>query len=135
MTSLDKKQLLAKFNGNPPTNRSAISKFEFESRVKLPDDFALFLQQMNGGDGFIGDAYVILWPVQELLEKNQAYEVADSAPGLLLFGSDGGGEAFAFDTRSLEMPIVAVPFIGMEMEAALPIAPNFNSFLEALYKS
>ena len=80
---LDKERLLAKFSGNPPADRSAISRFEAEARVRLPDDFALFLQQMNGGDGFVGDAYVILWRVEELLETNKAYKVADRAPGFL----------------------------------------------------
>jgi len=31
---------------------------------------------------------------------NEVYEVAKYAPGLILFGSDGGDEAFAFDFRT-----------------------------------
>ncbi|MGP8199719.1 MAG: SMI1/KNR4 family protein [Limisphaerales bacterium] len=108
---------------------------EAESRVRLPDDYAEFLQQANGGEGFVGNAYVILWRVEELLEMNKAYQVAEYAPGLFLFGSDGGGEAFAFDTRSDAKPIISVPFVGMELKLVRSVALNFKAFLEELFKS
>jgi hypothetical protein len=135
MTPSDKERLLAKFNCNPPAGVAVIRQFEAESRVRLPDDYAELLQQANGGEGFVGNAYVILWRVEELLEMNKAYQVAEYAPGLFLFGSDGGGEAFAFDTRSDAKPIVSVPFVGMELKLARPIASNFKAFLEELVKS
>jgi SMI1 / KNR4 family (SUKH-1) len=104
-----------------------------ESGFLLPDSYARFLQQMNGGEGFIGNAYVILRRIEQLIEMNKAHEVAEWAPGLLLFGSDGGGEAFAFDTRSEAKPIVSVPFIGMDLGRVLPAASGFESFFEQLF--
>jgi hypothetical protein len=135
MTPSDRDRLLAKFNGNPPLKTGVIRQFETESGFRLPDDYARFFQQRNGGEGFVGNAYVILWRVEELLEMNKAYQVAEYAPGLFLFGSDGGGEAFAFDTRSDASPIVAVPFVGMELKLARPVAQSFEAFLEELFKS
>ena len=135
MTPSNKERLLAKFNGNPPSDVSSIRRFETEARLRLPEDYAEFLQEMDGGEGFVGNAYVILWRVGELLEMNKSYQVADYAPGLFLFGSDGGGEAFAFDTRSDAKPVVSVPFVGMELKLAHPIASNFSAFLEELFKS
>lgn len=135
MISEYKEKLLAKFNGNPPTSASSIQKFEAEAGLSLPVDYAQFLQQADGGEGFIGNAYVILWRVGELLEMNKAYQVADYAPGLFLFGSDGGGEAFAFDTHSEDKPIVSVPFVGMELKYARSVASNFQAFLEELLES
>jgi hypothetical protein len=55
---------------------------------------------MNGGEGFIGENYLRAWPVEDLIQSNKDYRVDEAAPGLFLFGSSGGGEAFAFDTRS-----------------------------------
>ncbi len=135
MIPSDRDRLLAKFNGNPPLDAAAIRQFETGSSFRLPDDYARFLQQANGGEGFVGNAYVILWRVEELLEMNKAYQVAEYAPGLFLFGSDGGGEAFAFDTRSDAKPIVSVPFVGMELKLARPVASNFKAFLEELFKT
>jgi hypothetical protein len=135
MTPAEKERLLAKFNGNPPASAASIRQLESEAGFQLPKDYAQFLQQADGGEGFVGNAYVILWPVSELLAINRAYQVADYAPGLFLFGSDGGGEAFAFDIRASTMPIVSVPFVGMELKVARLVAADFPAFLEERFKS
>jgi len=71
---------------------------------------------------------------KELLRLNQAYEVAEYAPALFLFGSNGGGEAYAFD-RASKGAIVAVPFVGMDVSLAQLQAPSFKEFIERLAKS
>ncbi len=134
MTSADKEKLRAKFNGNPPADAASIRRFESEAGFCLPEDYAEFFLEVDGGEGFFGNAYAILWRVGELIEMNKAYQVADYAPGLFLFSSDGGGEAFAFDTRSDAKPIVSVPFVGMELKSARPVASNFKAFLEELFR-
>ena len=128
----DKEGILAEFNGNPPADAASIQQFQTEAGLRLPEDYANFLRARDGGEGFIGDAYLILWRVGELLELNKAYQVAEYAPGLILFGTNGGGEAFAFDSRSDAKPIVSVPFIGMALKSVHTIAPNFELFLDNL---
>jgi len=135
MNLADKERLLAKFNGNPPTDTSSLRKLESDAGFCLPEDYAQFLQQTNGGEGFIGSTYLILWCVGDLIEMNEAYQVADYAPGLFLFGSDGGGEAFAFDMRTDAKPIVSVPFVGMELELIQPLGSTFKAFLDVLFES
>jgi len=131
----DRERLLAKFNGNSPADDSSIQQLETMDSLHLPDDYMTFLQVMNGGEGFIGNAYLILWRAEELIEMNKAYQVADYAPGLFLFGSDGGGEAFAFDVRYDTIPIVSVPFVGMDLKLIRPMGANLKAFLEVLFKS
>jgi hypothetical protein len=85
------------------------------------------------GEGFIGtDSYVIIWPIEKLAEMNKAYEVSINAPGLLLFGSDGGGEALAFDMRSSSYEVVSVPFVGMDRNTIQFIAPTFAEMLKSM---
>lgn len=98
----------------------------------LPPDYALFLSEHNGGEGFIGDNYVILWKAEELGPFNREYEVDQLAPGLVLFGSNGGGEGYGFDTRSADMPIVRVPFVGMDLQYATPVASSFSRLFTQL---
>jgi hypothetical protein len=51
----------------------------------------------------------------------------------LLFGSSGGGEAFAFDVREPgKTPVVSVPFVGMDLNDIAPLAETFDGFLEYL---
>ena len=80
----------------------------------------------------IGETYLMLWRVEELAEMNTAYQVDEYAPGLLLIGSDGGGEAFAFDTRTNPWPVVKVPFVGMDLQYAEVLSPSFDAFLKTL---
>ena len=54
------------------------------------------------------------------------------APGILLFGSDGGGEGYGFDTQTKGMPIVRIPFIGMARRYATHIAKNFPDLFTKL---
>ena len=120
------------FNGNPPIAREAVRKLVLETKIGLPNEYVDFLEHFDGGEGFIGKSYIIFWRLNDLLKFNIAYKVSDYAPGLFLFGSDGGGEAFGFDTRSASKRVVSVPFVGMEWEAAREVAPNFSKFLEVI---
>ncbi len=120
--------LLEKFQRNAPARISDIRQFEMTLGRSLPADYTAFLLYANGGEGWVGDnGYIRLWRLEEILEANKGYGFDEFAPGLLAFASDGGGEAFAFDMRVNGMPILMVPFIGMEHER--PMAANFYSFL------
>ncbi|MGR4866917.1 SMI1/KNR4 family protein [Caulobacter sp. LARHSG274] len=135
MTSFDRDHLLSKFHGNAPVSATEIERFEEVTGFELPKGYARFLERSDGGEGFIGpNAYAIFWRLGELVEMNKAYQVEEYAPGLFIFGSDGGGEAFAFDTRTSTKPIVSVPFVGMELNLANVMAPTFEDFLEELSK-
>lgn len=101
----------------------------------LPDDFLSFLSESNGGEGFVGDEYLILWKAEELTSFNKEYEVEKYAPGIFLFGSNGGGEGFGFDTRSQPYKVVEIPFIGMDLQYATIVADSFTHLLERMKAS
>ena len=131
----DMDRLLANLNQGFPASAAAVEEVERQLGVKLPLEYVEFLKRTNGGEGTIGKgAYVILWSVGELASMNQAYEVQKYVPGLLIFGSDGGGEAFGFDTRSPQWPIVQMPFVGMAWDLTRPMGATFNEFLGRLYE-
>jgi hypothetical protein len=111
MTAVSHHGLFAEFRANPPASTASIARCQTGLGFPLPPDYLQFLLQRNGGEGFVGKGYLVAWRVEELAQKNTAYLVDEAAPELLLFGSNGAGEAFAFDTRSTPVSIVAVPFI------------------------
>ena len=112
----------------------AVETFQASTGFVLPKDYADFLRFSNGAAGLIGDNYVVLWQVEELAKFNAGYRVDTFAPGLFLFGSDGAGEAFAFDRRRHGPPIVAVPFIPLSTGEAVDLAPTFEGFLQTLHE-
>jgi hypothetical protein len=74
-----------------------------------------------------------LWPAEEVVDYNQGYEVEMNIPGFFGFGSNGGGELFAFDTRQGKpWPVVMVPFIPMIADEAIVIADDFAEFVRAI---
>jgi hypothetical protein len=135
MTTESDERLFAEFIANPPASPDSIARCQAALSFSLPGDYVRFLLRMNGGEGFVGEHYLMVWRVEDLISSNKECKIDDSVAALFLFGSDGGGEAFAFDTRSDPPLIVVVPFIGMDFENAKLIAPSFNSFLQFLYRS
>jgi hypothetical protein len=135
MMPVSREKLFAEFEAKPPANPASVARCQSRLKFQLPADYVEFLKQTNGGEGFVGKNYLRAWPVEDLIQFNKEYHVDESAPGLFLFGSSGGGEAFAFDIRSPRPPIVAVPFIVLNLEDAIVIAPDFSSFLQHLYRS
>ena len=130
-----REDILKRFNGNPPVRPESLVEFEARSGVRLPDEYKSFLLRSNGGEGFIGEAYIMLSPLEELLEMNASYEVEINAPDLFVFGSDGGGEAFAFRLSCGAGSVVMFPWIGVDAESTIEMASSFNQFLERLYRS
>jgi hypothetical protein len=127
-----KEELFTGFNCNPPVAATSLAPFEAASGVRLPLEYREVLAYTNGGEGFFGSYYVILWKAEELVSLNKDYEVALSAPGLFLFGSNGGCDAFGFDLRAVAPPVVSVPFVGMDLSLVSVLAADMWSFLEGL---
>ncbi len=124
---------LDKENLQSPATKEQIEITQEKMGILLPAEYVDFLLKSNGYEGSIGESYVAIWNIEELITLNDAYEVKEFAPHLILIGSDGGGEAYGFDTRSKEFPIINTQFIGMGMEDEIVLGHSFNEFIETLY--
>lgn len=133
--SLPLDELLADFAVYEPSSEQSLEAAERELGCRLPDDYRAFLLLYNGGEGFIGKHYLVLWQAEQLFRFNQDYEVPKYAPGFIMFGSTGGGDGFAFDTRKSPYPVVEVPFIGMSLEDGFHVADSFTGLLERMIQT
>lgn len=119
------------FTKNPPLSSEMIQKIISGVNYSFPNGYIDIFEYMNGGDGMIGRySYLILWKLDELTEANENYEVDEYAKGFVIFGSDGGGTAYAFQKENGN--IVSFPFIGMIDEGINFISSNFAGFLDKL---
>jgi len=116
------------FHPNAPASTEALASLRTGLAKSLPESYFAFLTRANGGEGFIGDRYVQLWRAEELAEMNHAYKTAEFFPNLFFIGSDGGGEAYAFELSRTDATVFEVPFIGSPTDARA-IASSFDSFL------
>ncbi|WP_258602373.1 SMI1/KNR4 family protein [Mesorhizobium sp. AR10] len=77
-----------------PAEAALVDGLSANLGVTLPKDYTNFLKEHDGGEGFIGDSYIVLFKAEELADFNREYEVEKYAPGILLFASNGGGEGY-----------------------------------------
>jgi hypothetical protein len=122
------------FYKNPPINSMAIQQIVNVLKLGWPSDYLEVFSFMNGGEGFIGDGYCRLYPLDELISLNESFSVKEFAPEIFIFGSNGGGEAFAFNITTSPVSIVKIPFIPMDAEAAELLGKTFREFLLSFTK-
>lgn len=123
---------LTDFSTVSPATVSAIEAAEKYFSLMLPEDYREFLQFTNGLEGETADNYLVLWSAEELVELNQAYNVKEFVSNIVIIGSDGAEDAFAFDTTN--MTIVKLPFIGMGHIAQEKLSDTFSDFLSSQIK-
>ncbi|PJL06555.1 SMI1/KNR4 family protein [Stenotrophomonas maltophilia] len=117
---------------NSPAAASAVDGLSTRVGLTLPESYIEFFKAHDGGEGFIGDDYIIFWRVEEVVDFNREYEVETYAPGIFLFASNGGGEGYGFDTLDVEMPVVRVPFVGMDRQYAISVARDIPDLFARL---
>lgn len=118
------------FAPNTPASSEAIAALVADVvPMELSSDYLAFLRRANGGEGFIGGRYVILWRAEDVIASNRDYQVGEFAPMLLLIGSNGGGEAYAFDRSRPGSRVFSVPFIGLDYREILSVSESFGSFV------
>jgi hypothetical protein len=119
------------FQPNTPASEQALASLVAGGPAQLPGVYMAFLRRANGGEGFIGERYVRLWRAEELIEMNGGHNVVKFFPNLFFIGTDGGGEAYAFnisENNPNNPTVFEVPFIGLPSDARM-IAISFDSFV------
>jgi hypothetical protein len=129
------KSYLKDFELNEPTTPTLIKEVEEQLNFIFPEDYFELLLHSNGGEGSIGESYLVLWKVEELIELNEAYGAQEFTPGLLIIGSDGGDTAYCIDTKSDFKPFVHVPFIGMDLDEVERCGGSLQEFFSYLHKA
>jgi hypothetical protein len=111
----------------------AIVDLERSIGKSFPSLYRELMHRTNGIEGFLSQVnYVQFWNVDQLIELNEGYGAKEFAPGLFLFGSNGGDAGYAFDIRSDDMPVYEVPFIGLSLQSAKQVGASFKEFLKNL---
>lgn len=128
-------QIQPSFICEKPATERSIDEVEKAIGQRLPEEYRKFLLQSNGGNGFIGGHYLVLWKIEDLLQLNQEYQIFKYAPGLLAFASSGGGEGFAFSIEQTPSTIFQIPFIGISLADAIPVADSFEHLLKKMIHS
>lgn len=68
--------------------------------VTLPDGYVSLLMETNG---FALNNGVTVYPAEDVLERNETFEVREYAPGFLAIGDDSGGLSILVDLATQEV--------------------------------
>lgn len=111
-------------------NEESINTYEQKLGINLPSEYKEFLLFSNGIEGFVGESYLALFRLEDLLLVHQTTK--KDAPNLLVIGTDGGGTDFVFDIEE-NFVVKEVQAISLGVDTPKLCANNFSSFLEYLF--
>lgn len=128
-------EAVASFVKRPPATEAELAKLRAALPSPLPDDWLAVLRAMNGGEGYVGEDFVRLYSIEQVLKVKETLAPVE-VPGIVLVGSTGGGTAYAYDFRGGGAPAFAsVDFIPLLDEGVMPIGPSLTHHLAALRAS
>jgi hypothetical protein len=130
--SAESRAIAASLQGHGPGDLKQLEDAEAHFGFRLPDDYREFVSINDGAEGFVGDGYMSLWRVSELVELNELSRMAEFAPGLIVLGTDGGTEFFGLDRRTDQMAFVKVPVVFAGWEYAEAFGRTFEEFLRTI---
>lgn len=85
-----------KFIFNEPYTGKEIEKI---NDVILPLQYINFMKKHNGGEGDIGETWLVLFRFEDLQEINDDYCIEEFLPSHIIIGTNGGGELYGIDTE------------------------------------
>ena len=83
--------------------------------INFPEEYLQYHKRQRPLEGELNiePGWFSLWPLDQVEKLNRQYEVTQSLPTYIGFGSNGGGELFAFEEKH---QVVMVPFVGNEVD-------------------
>jgi hypothetical protein len=105
-----------------------ISTIEKELGIVFPEDYKTFLKWSNGGEGYIGENYISLWKVENLIILNKEYQIQKYlSNSFLAIGTDGGGISYGFNVSNYT--VFKCPFGDLDINEISIVAKSFKDFL------
>jgi hypothetical protein len=97
---------------------------------RFPNEYREFIRSQNGLATWFGDVYIALYSIDRVVEHNEIRDHLSYQPELILIGSDGGGEAIAFDFRKHPPAVILVNMVSIHWSEAIFQAESFDRFME-----
>lgn len=120
----DKKDL------NTPATDNEIVDLEKRLETNFPYDYKIFLKEINGFEGEIGESYVRLIGVSDIEEYTNDY-CSGFYPGKVCIGTNGGGELFVIDKGNENLKYGVVPAIG-DPDDYIELGDTFDKFIDRI---
>ena len=110
-----------------------IERLEADLGIRFPSDFRAFLRWSNGGEGFLGAAYVQIDSAEEMRHSNDEH-FRTYFPGLVQIGGNGGLESYCLDYRTdpAQPNMVAIDRVNSGPNSYWPLRATFTDTMRRL---
>jgi hypothetical protein len=118
-----------------PASEEAIQALIRETGLDFPEEYLSLLRYSNGGEGELAvqPLWFVIFPVENVVKRNQGLEIAKWLPGYVAFRSSGGGCSLLFNTReNRPWKVYWADDIGMDEEHVFESTPDFAAFIKAM---
>ena len=116
-----------KIHKEPPANNTDFKLFIAMIDFKLPKGYLDFMKSSNGVEIELDNDFIILHPLTELFELNNAYNIDELLPGFFIIGSNGSENAYAVEKQSGK--IFKFPMIGLDEDTLEYVCDDFEDLL------
>lgn len=118
------------FQEDEQNTESQICKVEEELGIKFSKEYRSILKLYNGGSGEIGEYYIDLWSLEDIVDFYEE-NMGDESKDLVIFASDGCGMAYAFKKGYAEIRFI--PMDSLEYAYSKRCSDNFYQFIHDMY--
>ena len=117
---------------NPPALEEEIDAAQRELGVQFPEDYIAFLKHSNGAEGVIGEGYLALFPVAQVVSATKELWRIGEEDDIALhpyvqLGSDGGEETYMLDPRLPQ--IYEWELLALEPVEDIPVGSTLSDLL------
>lgn len=88
------------FKGDIPEEEKLQSFRKEIANFKFPQDLIAFISQFDSAEGAIGEHYIAIWSLDDIVEVNRQYENDSVFGKYYIFGSSGGTFHYAFNKET-----------------------------------
>lgn len=111
----------------PGASESQLVTIEGILQLSLPRDFREFLLT---SDGLSVDGGFLIYGSEDLVERNETWEVSEYAPGYVAIGDNGGGDVFLMKLSDNEAGIYMVESGVMDPEFMEQVAKSLEEWMK-----
>ncbi|MEC1552058.1 SMI1/KNR4 family protein [Bacillus haynesii] len=113
---------------NTPASESEIQESEDILQAKLPNVYKDLLRNTNG---FSIGGEVAIYGTEDIVERNETWEVDEYARGYVAIGDDGGGNVFLMLQNEKETEVLIVDSGDMDPSHATVITSDFIEWVNS----
>lgn len=123
-------KMKASWHQNSGATMYNIYTLENYLNVRLPADYKTFLTWSNGGEGNVGQNYISLWKIEDIVTLNNDYQIQKYlTKDFLAIGTDGGGVCYGFNLKN-DFSFFKCSLGDLDIEELSLVTKSFEEFFE-----